>query len=71
MVNCQAHWRMIGKVMPAWVTTLPLAALLGFAVWRLNKIWSQGLGKRVGKSKDGELGRVDVLYFSSQSGIDP
>ena len=36
-----------------------------------NKGWSQGLGKRVGKSKDGGLGRVDALYFSSQSGIDP
>jgi PiT family inorganic phosphate transporter len=29
-VTGQAHWNVIGRILLAWVTTLPLAAVLGF-----------------------------------------
>ncbi len=34
-VNGQAHWRVIGQVILAWITTLPLAAAIGWLAWRL------------------------------------
>ena len=34
-VNRQGNWRMIGRIVLAWVTTLPVAAALGFVVWHL------------------------------------
>lgn len=36
-VNGQAHWQVIGRILLAWVTTLPLAALLAAAIlWLLR-----------------------------------
>jgi PiT family inorganic phosphate transporter len=29
-----AHWPMIGRIILAWVTTLPVAAALGYVLWR-------------------------------------
>ncbi len=34
-VNRQAHWGTIGKVLTAWVTTLPVAAVLAGITWHL------------------------------------
>ena len=35
MVNRRAHWGVIAQVLSAWVITLPTAALLGVAAYRL------------------------------------
>ena len=35
MVNRQTHGRMIGQVIAAWVTTLPVAGALGWIAWKL------------------------------------
>lgn len=36
-VTKQAHWAMIGKILGAWVTTLPLGAALGAAsFWAIH-----------------------------------
>jgi len=34
-VSGRAHWRVIGQVLLAWVTTLPVAAALGYLAWRV------------------------------------
>ncbi len=34
-VNRQAHWGMIGKVLLAWVTTLPVGAMIAGMTWRV------------------------------------
>ena len=34
-VNGQARWPMIGRILLAWVTTLPVAGALGYAAWRV------------------------------------
>ena len=34
-VNRQAHWGVIGQVILAWITTLPVAAGLGWLAWRI------------------------------------
>ena len=31
----QAHWKMVTRILLAWVTTLPLAALIGWVAWRI------------------------------------
>jgi PiT family inorganic phosphate transporter len=31
----QARWRVIGTILLAWITTLPVAAMLGFLAWRV------------------------------------
>lgn len=35
LINRKAHWKVIGGIVLAWVATLPLAAGIGFAAWRL------------------------------------
>jgi inorganic phosphate transporter, PiT family len=38
-VTRQAHWKMIGKILLAWITTLPMGAALGFAAfWVINQL---------------------------------
>lgn len=32
-VNRRAHWKMIGTILLAWVTTLPVAAIIGAVAW--------------------------------------
>ncbi|MAE61388.1 MAG: phosphate permease [Planctomycetaceae bacterium] len=34
IANRRAHWKVIGQVLAAWVTTLPVAALLAVVIWR-------------------------------------
>ena len=34
-VNRTARWRMIGTILLAWVTTLPMAAAIGWLMWVL------------------------------------
>jgi len=33
--NGRAHWKMVAQILLAWVTTLPIAAGLGYACWSL------------------------------------
>lgn len=35
MVNRKAHWAVIGRIVLAWITTLPVAGLLGWTAWQL------------------------------------
>lgn len=35
MVNRKAHWAVIGRIVLAWITTLPVAGILGWAAWQL------------------------------------
>lgn len=35
LINRQAHWKVIGQVVAAWVTTLPVAAMLGWLMWQV------------------------------------
>ena len=35
VVNRRGHWGVIGKVLLAWVTTLPVAGAIGFVAWRV------------------------------------
>ncbi len=39
LVNRRAHWGTIGVVLLAWVTTLPLGAVIAGVVWRLLGGW--------------------------------
>lgn len=34
-VNCKGHWGMVGKIVVAWVTTLPVAGIIGFFAWKI------------------------------------
>ncbi len=33
--NGRAHWKVIGTIVLAWITTLPVAALIAFGTWKL------------------------------------
>lgn len=35
LVNGEARWKMIGRIFLAWVTTLPVAAVLAFLFWKM------------------------------------
>ncbi len=35
LVNGHAHLKVIGQILLAWLTTLPLAAAIGWIAWRL------------------------------------
>ncbi len=34
-VNGQGRWDVIGQILLAWVTTLPMGAAIGFVVWHV------------------------------------
>ena len=34
LVNRQAHWQVVGQIVLAWITTLPVAVAIGWIAWR-------------------------------------